>query len=296
MSWLVLAILGPFFWALSNIIDERLVQRIFKEPLGLTVITGLFNTIPLAVIPFFHLPEFVGSISLIAFAAGVLGISIYYPYLKALEITNAAITVVLWNFVPVFVLIFSQLLLKEVLTGKDYLAIALFISASLLVTLNRTSGKTPWKAFALMAAASLLYTSEITLEKFVYGHTDFLNGYWWFCLGELTTALVVLGLHRRTRRVLLDRLDKKFFALNLSNEALNGAGSIFVSAAVSLGPVAVVNAVGKIQPIMVLLTAAAIGAVSKQRIHTWKRGFVLRVVSAVALSIVAVALVGSRLA
>lgn len=294
MSWLLLALLGPAFWALSNVIDEQLVQRLFKEPLGLTVITGLFNTIPLVAIPFFHFPSSAGNISLLAFFAGVLGIIIYYPYLKALEITNAAITIVLWNFVPMFVLVLSRLFLHDVLVPTDYLAIFLFISASLLVTVSRTETKTPWKAFALMGAASLLYTIELTTEKFVYNHTAFLNGYWWFCLGELTTAILILVLHKRTRQILFRNLEKKFFLLNLSNEALNGAGNIFVSAAVSLGPVAVVNAVGKIQPILVLAAVGILGRVTKQQqIRTWKRGFVLRVIAAVILSAIAITLVGS---
>lgn len=253
MPWIIFALLAPLLWAASNIVDENLIRREIKNPLALVITTGLFGGIPFVFILAtgkFAWPGF--ETFILAVCAGLVGLLVYWPYFKALQHTDPAKVVLMWNLSPVFVVFMARLILKEILSPQDYLAIAFLVSSSLLAaykkTEHRIDGAFPW-----MLLASILLASEAIFEKAVFDRTSFVVGLGWSSLTMLVVAIFFIIVGRAARQELKKTFSFRIGRLIVFNEFLDVGAGVSASRATSLGPVSLTEPVGAIQPLFILI-------------------------------------------
>jgi drug/metabolite transporter (DMT)-like permease len=280
LLWLLFALAAPALWAVSNLIDQRLLKEEFADPLGLLVLTGLFSLVPLFVVASLGGLAWPGTASAaMALVAGSLGLLVYFPYFLALRDAPTTEVVMLWNFAPVFIVVAAWCFLGERLGPTEYVAIALLVLSTSIAT---GTSRLRWRrTVPLMMMASVLLAMESVLAKAVFERVSFQNGLAWISLGAVLTALVLLLLarpHRWPR-------DRGVLWLVSANQLLDVGAAAALSFAISKGPVSVVKAVGGLQPVFVLLIGARLGG----------RAAYVRAFVAALLAILGLALVRSTL-
>lgn len=296
MMWFVFALVAPLLWGTSNLIDEKL-ERDGETPLALVAITGLFAGIPALVLFFtgqFAVPAS-AAVWLLAIVGGVLSLAVYFPYFKALTYTSPATVILMWNMSPLFVVLLAWFFLHERLVVQDYIAVVLLVASAAVSSYSpavRAATKNK-RAFLWMLLASLLIAADSVLEKAVFEAIGFRTGLAWLSAGSLLTAIGIIAVSSKTRRVLRRSLRLGMLRLFVLNEALDVGAATAGSYANSVGPVTVVHTIGGLQPLFVMIIGALF--FTSQRRTPLKQAGMLQFSVAIALAIAGFALLKTSL-
>lgn len=130
MTWIYLAIIAYFLWAITNIIDKVLISKYIKDYFSLTLM-GLFigSLLIFLYIIFTHGFFLIAwTTLLLALLSGLVRILAYVFYFKSLSYEEVSRVTILTQLVPVFTLIIAYFFINEVLTIKGDLSFAIRIS------------------------------------------------------------------------------------------------------------------------------------------------------------------------
>ncbi|MDP3771346.1 MAG: DMT family transporter [bacterium] len=296
-AWLPFAFISPVLWAASNLVDEDLVRYDVRDPVVLTAITGLFSAIPvviLAALGAFVWPGW--SVFALAVATGIVGLLVYIPYLRALVLASSASVILMWNLTPVIIAGAAWMLLGERLLSREYLAIGLLVSSSLLAAYRPGPDGHHWsRAAPWMVLASCMYAAEAVLGKAVYERVPFAVGLAWISATSLFLAVGMLVVRARSLSVLARAFRGRTGLVVVANEGIELAAIVARDRAVSAGPVSLVNAIGGLQPIFVVAFAAAATALhlGHHRLQRPTRAELPRILLATAIAVLALALIRS---
>jgi drug/metabolite transporter (DMT)-like permease len=108
-----------------------------------------------------------------------------------------------------------------------------------------------------MVLASVLMAFESVMEKRVYQEVPFVTGLMWLSVGALLTTIAIMAFASTSRARLHSVFSGRIGPIVFANEVLNLVAAWSLSFATSLGPVALVTAVGGLQPVFVLLFQGA---------------------------------------
>lgn len=291
MTWFPFALAAPALWGASNMVDARLLKREVPDALALVIITGLFGGIPAIVVAAMGAFDAVsGGAVVLAIAAGVVGLLVYFPYLRALEVASPASVILMWNLAPVFIVGIAWFALGERLLPSEYVAVVLLVASTLTAARHRGS-ETAWsRGLPWMVLASLLIAVEAVLQKALFEHAAFAPGLAWMSAATCGTAIVLIPLRASTRRALRGALDWRTVAVLTANEGLDVGAGAALSRATSLGPVTLVHAVGGLQPLFILVFAAITAQRSER---PTARGELARHAVAIALAVAGLGLIRS---
>lgn len=268
-AWFPFAIVSPVFWAASNLIDEDLVRHDVRDPVILTAITGLFSgiaVIVLALLGAFVWPGW--NVFVLAVATGAIGLLVYIPYLHALVLASSASVILMWNLTPVIIATAAWAVLGERLLSREYVAIGLLVSSSLLAAHQRGPDGRHWsRAAPWMVLASFMYAGEAVLGKAVYERVPFAVGLAWISATSFLLAVGLLVVRARSLPVFVRAFRGRTGLVVVANEGIDLAAVVARDRAVSLGPVSLVNAIGGLQPIFVVAFATAAAALGFARHH-----------------------------
>ena len=294
MTWFAFALIAPMLWGLSNLIDVDLERRQVRDPLAITLIAGLTSTIPLIVIAASGQFVWVGWLTaLLAIARGIIGLLVYVPYLRALDYASPATVVLMWNVAPVFVVVMAWATLGERLAPLDYLAMVFLIVGSVFIAYRPGAGTRSWnRACSLVLLASIMSAIEVTLEKAVFDRVSFAAGFWWISASTFGTAIGVLIVHPRSRRIFLDALRRRT-PLLVGNELLDLAAVTARARATSMGSVSLVNAIGGLQPLAIVFFTAVGSALHIRGVRMPRRAELFRIAIATACAVVGLSLIRS---
>ncbi len=255
MLWLIFTILAAVLWSLTNLLDSDLLERRRQNPNVLTFVTGIFGSLPVLLIPLLGIPTPSQDVVLAAILGGMIGLFVYWPYYQALERTHTANVILLWNLAPVFVVFSAWLFIGEELAAKQYVALVLLVASSFLTSYQPSaSHRIPIKAAAWMFLASLTTAVEYTLLGYVFARVPILVGMTWVSMGVLTATVgipvCVPSVRSQVMKAVASTKLRERFAIN---ELLDLAANLLRQAAIRLGPVGLVSAVGGLQPLFVFL-------------------------------------------
>ncbi|WP_373540673.1 EamA family transporter [Chamaesiphon sp.] len=250
VMWIQYALFSSFLWAIVHILDEYCVDKIFSKP-WLGVITssgisvGIFLIIPLmkigVVIP-------AGNILFICLITGAIIQFSQFFYFRALDNSDSGTVAAYWNITPVLLPIASYWLFGYLITGNNYLGIALLVIASIgLCTIDKFSSR--WDTLSLMSIAAGLQTVAIVLEKYIFGQADFFGAFLAINIGIILSGLASLGI-KEVRSVLVRDLPqiKQALPIFIAIELLNWVALYTGQIAVKLGDPALVSAIGASTP------------------------------------------------
>ena len=257
IEWLFFALLAVLFWTSTNLIDKILVTDHFKNPLMNTLISGsispFFGLFILAFIKF-EVPstEFI-FLSVFSGLIVFLGNYFYFHSLKEEEVSRVA---PFFLSMSIFILIFSAIFLKEVLSFNQYTGIILIVSGAVILSIKKGFRITLNKSIFFALTSSFLYAIVYVISKHLLSFQDFfvLFAFQGFGigLGALITVFFFKGFFKEAKK----KMNATKWAL--LSETLGSIGSFSSLIAVSMAFVSLVGAIPAFQPLFVLILASII--------------------------------------
>lgn len=292
MTWFFVALIGPFLYALTNHIDKVLLEKYFKES-GVGTLLLFSSLLSALALPFLFLADptafSVGAMNILALAfVGVLNIGVLWCYLLALKDEEASVAVVFYQLVPVFGYLLGYLLLDEVLTQMQLVAMAIVILGTAIISFEidaENRFRLRKATIPLMLGAAFFWALESVVFKAVALEETLWRSLFWEHLMLALLGVIIfafIGTYRKHFLVALRENSRGILSLNVANESIYMLGNIAFSIAYLMAPVALVLLTESYQPLFVFaigifltlffpwLTAEKIEAK-----HLWQKGIAI---------------------
>lgn len=261
MSWFFIALGAPLLWAFTNHIDKLLLEKYFGDNgVGTLMIFSSIVGIVMLPIFFFVNPDILNiglQNALILLLGGVIAASVLWLYFEALKDEEASIVVVFYQLIPVFAYLFGYIILGEVLTQLELIAMAVIILGTLVVSVEidtENNFRLRRKTIYLMTLAAALSAFESVIFKFVAVQEDLWVSLFWDNAGLGVVGIILFLFVAHYRKDFLKTLQTKSFpilSLNGFNEGLYVGGNVLFAYTFLLAPVALVLLVNAYQPLFV---------------------------------------------
>lgn len=263
MNWLPIALLGPFFWSITNHIDKYLLSKHLKGvgKGALILYSTAFSIFVLPIALFFDQTVFTSSIFQICIliSAGILSALAIYLYLFALEQEETSIVMPFFQLIPVFGFFLGYLILGEMLSANQILgSIIILLGAAILsIELNEEGGyKIRKRLVLLLIFSSFLFALYEVLFKLGSLSDGFWQGFFWQNVGLFIFGIILFISNKSRRRdflYLLKHKDAKLLSVNILSEILTLIGNGFYNFSILLGPIALVMVTNAYQSVMVFI-------------------------------------------
>lgn len=261
MSWFFIALLAPLLWAFTNHIDKLLLEKYFGDN-GVGTLMIFSSMIGIVMLPvFFFINPDIFNIglqnALILLLGGVIAASVLWLYFEALKDEEASIVVVFYQLIPVFAYLFGYIILGEVLTQLELIAMAVIILGTLVVSVEidaENNFRLRRKTIYLMTLAAALSAFESVIFKFVAVQEDLWISLFWDNAGLGVVGIMLFIFIAHYRKDFLKTLRSKSFpilSLNGLNEGLYVSGNVLFAYTFLLAPVALVLLMNAYQPLFV---------------------------------------------
>lgn len=271
MFYISIAIFAYFLIALQTILDKFLLTtNKVAYPATYTFYVGVMSLFTFILFPFgFHL---IGWAQLfLSIVSGMIFIYGIFCLFTAIEKSEASrITPVVGAIVPITTMILAASFLGETFSRQEIFGVFLLIFGGLFISLEFSSGsfepKRMFSGFYPTILAGVLIAGAFVIFKYLYGRDNFFNVFIWTRLGLAAGALSLL-LFPSWRSVILKSFrgfnhskkeNRRTGILFVANKLLGGAGSALTHFAVSLGSVAVVNALTSVEYVFVFVSGLAL--------------------------------------
>lgn len=288
MTWFLIALIGPFLYALTNHIDKILLEKYFKDG-GVGTLMLFSSLLSALAIPFFYLVDpsviKVSTINILVLAVvGILNILVLWCYLLALRNDEASVVVVFYQLVPLFGCILGYFFLGEKLTQIQLVAMALIILGTTLISFeidSENNVKPRGKTILPMLAAAFFWALGSVIFKAVALEENLWRSLFWEHLMLLLVGIGIFLFIRPCRTSFLFALrnnSKAILSLNVANESLYILGNVAVAFAYMLAPIGLVLLAESYQPLFVLAIGVFLTVffpnISAERIqakHVWQK-------------------------
>ncbi len=263
MTWFLIALVGPFLYALTNYIDKILLEKYFKQG-GVGTILLFSSLLSFVALPFLFLKDpaafDVGVKNILVLAiVGILNVGVLWCYLIALKHDEASVVIVFYQLVPVFGGVLGYFFLGEILNPMQIIAMAIIILGTTIVSFEIDSDnhfKFRKKTILPMLAASLFWATGGVIFKAVAIEESVWRSLFWEHF-MLTVVGIIIFIFIRSYRVnflaAIKSNSKAVLALNGINEFIYICGNIVVAYAYLLAPIGLVLLTESFQPIFVLI-------------------------------------------
>lgn len=179
MAWFIFALLGAFFDATYYTVIKKSLKNLNQYVLS----TGVFLTtaIILLIISLFKgLPELGPLFYTSVLATGILNLVAAVLYFKALKITDLSLAIPMMSFTPVFLILTSFFIMRELPTSIGILGICLIVIGSYFLNTSKNSTKLfdPLKAIftnkgtLYMLVVAFLFSISTNYDKLAVQNSD----------------------------------------------------------------------------------------------------------------------------
>ena len=263
MNWFLIALINPIVHAFANHFDKYLITRFIKGGAvgALILFSSLFAIVALPVIWFIH-PGVFEAMSpmraiILMMAGGFMVIAVLF-YLYALEFSEASYVAPFFQLIPVFGFILGYFILGEVLSAMQLWAGGLIVLGGIVLSLELAEPKfrIKHKLVFLMIGSSFFYALNAVLFKLIAVSQGFLDSLFWNMLGMVVVGIILFVTVKSYRREFLGLIESNHYSvigLNALNDLLGLIGEAALVYAVLFAPVALVQAVGGLQPMFVFI-------------------------------------------
>ncbi len=254
MSWMLLATLAAFLWAVANIIDKVSISKLTHEPavpvilqncVGVIVAIWIFGVRGIPLTSLGVIPE------IIVFSIFALLPS--YCYLAAAKEEEISRIIPLFQISNLFTAVIAAVVLQEVLSVRTYGSIVIILIGALMISSRRLSPLTFSKGVWWMVAAAFTYAVYAIFLKHLLRSYNFWDVFAMMRLVEWILILPLIGVYRQSLGQLIRNHGGRGITLISANQLVSMAGVLAHVVASSLGPITLVNAITSIQPVFVLL-------------------------------------------
>ena len=261
----ILAMVAATFYALTNHIDKYLISKAVKNAdyRALLIVSTMIAGGVMALIYLF-ICQF--SISFdwksfgILFLNSVIVSIAYILYFKSLSREDTTIVAIMFQLIPVFMLVISPLILPNQTITPLQLAGGLVATIAAIIVTYEPSKKRFNKGrlvtLAMMAVVSIIYAFYFILERYVTLDHDFNQTMFWTSATQCLVGILVYLLFKSFRKSfnkMLATNGAKVIGLNLGNELLSSFGNVISTWAGMMISVALVSFISQsVQPFAVM--------------------------------------------
>lgn len=268
--WLFFAFLTPALYPIANYCDKVALDHFGIKPRQLCALVYFGFAVQSLVValavggPFAPL-----SAGAPLFLAGVFFVLFALPYYKALTLDEASVVVPLFQFSPVFVILFDVAVLGERFTPYQALGSALILGCGFACAVEREPGRLFKVRPALwyMVLSSLLYAASGPLMRIGLSENSPNSALLYQSLGMLVTSVGLFAVSRWRANVTLVKHPPLFWlllALNCTVGTVALLGAIRAVDAVSASLARVVEAS---QPIFIFILGAILTRLYPRFVH-----------------------------
>lgn len=263
---IILAILAAIFYAATYHIDEYLISKAVKNAnyraliLVSTIIAGGMMTVIYMFVCNFDFSFDILSFLLLIFNAVVyvLALIIYY---KALNRDDPTIVAIMFQFLPVFILFLSPLILdnQQISLLKLIGGVIITIAAILLIyePKHKKIDKKRLVTLIMMVFVSLGYAIWYIVERYINQNHDFNQTILWTNISLIIVGIFIFTFMKSFRKSFFEMFKRNglvVVGLNIANEILYSFAGVFSTLAGTLIPVALVFFISQgIEPFVVML-------------------------------------------
>ena len=172
---------------------------------------------------------------------------------QALNKSSASRVFVLYGAVTtLFSFFWEHILLKTSFFGSDFLGVFLLMVGGFLIS-YKVSERRMFSTYKLVVFSGFLMALALVLMKNIFDSQNFITGYVFSRLGVFLSALCLMlypNFRRAVKRGLAKKTgrdNKKNFGLILGAKLIAGTGTFLVNYSISLGSVALINALVSVQ-------------------------------------------------
>lgn len=264
LHWFFFALISPFLWAFSNILDSAIRRKFIRNDYTMTWLLTMLR-LPIVVILVaiygFEFPGWAGGWMLLA---GMLWTVVFVPYLRALEFEETSRVALFLESIPIFTLILGYLVLDESLSVQQVLAFVLILLGGGLAAIK--SSKNKWhfsRAFWLIMFACFFWaTSDVLFKLFSYDFSSFISAFTMFLAGSFLTgvlALIFAPIRRRIFAFEIRSIPLRGWLLECASLLVGVAGSCSFAYALTIGKIALTSVLIQTQPFFVFILTLVLG-------------------------------------
>jgi len=295
-NWIIFAILSPFFFVLSNIIDKFVLEKKIKNIYTYGVIVGLCGLVSGILVFLFTLQPFGLISSFWAILTGLIYGFSYLIYFKAVSTSDISTAVTLLFIYPIFTALFAFIFLQEKLALVKYIAIILLISGAVLMSLEKSKDKRGIKdryrikvVLWLMLAVAVIMGIFNTVAKFTLESLSYWNVYFLTWVGAAIVLMFPL-IFKKNKIALKDSF--KFIHLIVYQQILAFIGLLMFFIATSLTKVSIVAALDVLRSPMAFIFMILISLFRPQLLkESINKETILRKVFAIILIVAGIILI-----
>jgi transporter family protein len=251
MHWMLYGVAAQAVYAAVNHLDSHIVSHRVKGPASLPLYTALVVLVmALAAFAAAGMPN-LGLAGAPLVASGFVLMMAYVFYFRAIALGDPAFVSAMFQVNAVITLVLSSVFLDERLSASRWVGFVLILGAAVALSLERVEGKVRLgRAFWPILTADLFWAVATVIVKQAFTTRTLLPvvAYEGFGVALGGAAVALSPSVREAFRTSLRDSGPRVIALVCASEALGFCGKALFFLAVSLGPVAIVSALGGAQP------------------------------------------------
>jgi len=256
MSWILFSILSAAVWAIVNTVDKYVLTKLVKKPVVPLMILGIIGLIASFFVHLFHGFSYLSYFNIaLAFVAGILYVIGILFYFKAVKIEEISRVIPLLYLSSLFVSILAAIFLGEIFTPIKYLGIFLLIIGAVSISSKNFIKFGFGKAFWFMVLASLVFSINAVITKYLLNFVDFWTIFSYIRIGAFFALIPTFCFSFKDLILAVWEHGKKTVILISLNEILALFAVILITIAMTKGYITLVNALSSVQPFFVLLIA-----------------------------------------
>jgi len=253
-SWLALAVLAQFLFAISTLVDKHIVARAahIGKPVVYAFYVALLSGFVVVFVPFVSVPETrILVLSLINAATFTAAIFFLYSALRDARASDVAPAV--GGVSAIVTMVLAALFLTGDITAGFFAPVLLLAGGTAIISHFHFTRK----ALLASLAAGTLFGITIFIGKLIFLAVPFLDGFVWPRLFNVVVALSLLLIPAFRRAIFHGgkHSSRGAKSLVLGNKILGGVAAALTAYAVSLGSVTIVNALAGLQFVFLFIFA-----------------------------------------
>ena len=270
MTWLILSLIAPFLWSIANYVDKYILS---KTPYtnggsgGLVILSSVVSFF-VALILFFKNGTHILQLNMwsifVLLLAGTFELLYVYFYFLALEIESTSTVITLFQFAPVFGVLFGFIFIHEIPSLIQCMAILIILTGTLCLVIEKNEINLKYKVIKLMGVSTLFVGLYGTFFKMAGESLPLWTAVFWEYIGISLAGLLFFIFSKQNQSQFFAMLKGKAVALTSVAEFLNIGAILATNAAVLLAPVGLVLSISSVQPVFVLIEGVLLSIILPQ--------------------------------